>query len=173
MLPSLSFVLGGAASGKSIFAENLIVNSGLKPVYVATARIWDDEIKKRVDVHKDRRSDAWTTIEATHDLAPALRDLGPDSAVLIDCATMWLTNHLMDRSELSDAQAALVDALDHSAAHIVIVSNELGQGIVPADPESRAFREAQGRLNIALAQQADLVVQVVVGLPNVLKGSLP
>ncbi|MBM2293669.1 bifunctional adenosylcobinamide kinase/adenosylcobinamide-phosphate guanylyltransferase [Sulfitobacter pseudonitzschiae] len=172
MLPSMTFVLGGAASGKSAFAENVIINSGLIPVYLATARIWDAEIKDRVKVHRDRRDAAWINFEATHDLAHVLCERDASEAVLIDCATMWLTNHVMDGNNLAQAQAALMQALDDCAAPVVIVSNELGQGIVPADADTRAFREAQGRLNIALAARADTAIQVVAGLPNVLKGSL-
>lgn len=93
--------------------------------------------------------------------------------MLIDCATMWLTNHLMEDNDLDQAQGSLLDALENCAAPWVIVSNEVGQGIVPEGALSRRFREAQGRLNIALARQAELVVQVTVGLPLVLKGHLP
>jgi hypothetical protein len=78
MLPKLSFVLGGAASGKSVFAENLILNSELSPVYIATSRVWDDETKNRVDIHKSRRDGSWTTVEASFDLAPALDAATPD-----------------------------------------------------------------------------------------------
>ncbi|UOA25727.1 bifunctional adenosylcobinamide kinase/adenosylcobinamide-phosphate guanylyltransferase [Pseudosulfitobacter sp. DSM 107133] len=172
MLPSTTFVLGGAASGKSVFAENVIVNSGLTPVYLATARIWDAEIKSRVQIHRDRRTSAWINCEATHDLAPVLSERRAGEAVLIDCATMWLTNHFMDGADLQLAQTALLQALADCAVPVVMVSNEVGQGIVPADAETRAFREAQGRLNIALAAQADTAVQVIAGLPNILKGTL-
>ena len=173
MLPALTFVLGGAASGKSVFAENLIINSKLMPVYIATSRIWDDEIKNRVDIHKSRRDSTWTTVEAPFDLCPALEKVTSDDAVLIDCATMWLTNHLLEDHPLDIAKSDLLRALERSNAPVVIVSNEVGQGIVPDNALSRQFREAQGRLNIALAARANLVVQVVAGLPNVLKGNLP
>ena len=173
MLPSLTFVLGGAASGKSVFAENLILNSQLTPVYIATSRVWDDETKARVDLHKSRRDATWTTHEAAFDLAPALANATPQHAILIDCATMWLTNHLLEENPLDVAHSALFKALDTCTAPIVIVSNEVGMGIVPDNALSRTFREAQGRLNIALAARANLAVQVVAGLPNVLKGTLP
>jgi adenosylcobinamide kinase/adenosylcobinamide-phosphate guanylyltransferase len=173
MLPSLTFVLGGAASGKSVFAENLILNSQLNPIYVATSRGWDDETKTRVDVHKSRRNATWTTVEAPFDLAPALETATAENAVMIDCATMWLTNHLLEDHLLDTAQSELFKAFNSCAAPIVIVSNEVGQGIVPDNALSRKFREAQGRLNIALAARAELVVQVIAGLPNVLKGTLP
>ncbi|MFX4299342.1 MULTISPECIES: bifunctional adenosylcobinamide kinase/adenosylcobinamide-phosphate guanylyltransferase [Roseobacteraceae] len=168
----MTFVLGGAASGKSVFAENIIINSALTPVYLATARVWDAEIKKRVQVHQNRRTSVWANFEATHDLAPVLSDRHKGEAVLIDCATMWLTNHVMDGTDLAQAQSELLQALAGCPAPVVIVSNELGQGIVPADADTRAFREAQGRLNITLAAHADTAIQVVAGLPNVLKGAL-
>ena len=173
MLPNLSFVLGGAASGKSLFAEKLILNSGLKPTYVATSRIWDDETRSRIEVHKSRRNDTWTTIEAPIDLAPTLRAATADQAILIDCATMWLTNHLLEEHDLSVQFDLLLDALKSCKTPIIIVSNEVGQGIVPDNALSRQFREAQGRLNIALAAQSNFAVQVVAGLPNVFKGLLP
>ena len=172
MLPALTFVLGGAASGKSVFSEKLILSSDLSPVYIATSRIWDDETQTRVNVHKSRRDDRWRTIEAPFDLAPALASATAKDAVLIDCATTWLTNHLLGENDLATAQTALLTALSGCMAPVVIVSNEVGQGIVPDNALSRQFREAQGRLNITLAAQADLAVQVVAGLPNVLKGSL-
>lgn len=173
MFVKSTIVLGGAASGKSQWAESFIESSGLKPIYVATGRIWDDEIKNRVDVHKARRDDRWTTVEAPLELGPPLADLTPEHAVLIDCATMWLSNQIMDENPLALAQTRLFDALRACAAPWVMVTNEVGHGIVPDNKLARDFREAQGRLNIALAAQAALVVQVTAGLPNTLKGTLP
>ncbi|GAB4558212.1 MAG: hypothetical protein Tsb0024_22630 [Ruegeria sp.] len=121
----------------------------------------------------DQRGTGWHTIEAPMDLCPALAGLSPDQVCLIDCATMWLSNHLLADSDLEQEQAALLAALRACPAQIVIVSNEVGHGVVPDNALARKFREAQGRLNIALAAQADLVVQVIAGLPQVLKGQLP
>ena len=173
MLPIGTFVLGGAASGKSVWAENLIESMDLKMVYLATGRVLDDEVRARVHIHQARRDHRWRTVEAPLDLGPTLSALDAGTAVLIDCATMWLSNHLMDESDPAQAQAALIAALRACAAPWVIVSNEVGQGIVPENALARRFREAQGRLNIALAAEADLAVQVVAGLPQVLKGRLP
>ena len=173
MLSNGTFVLGGAASGKSVWAENLLLSSGLKPVYLATGRIEDDETFSRVAVHKNRRDTRWRTVEEPLDLTEPLRQLTPDEGVLIDCATMWLSNQMMQDGDLADAQSALLAALGSCRAPWIIVSNETGQGIVPQNALARRFREAQGRLNIALAAQADLAVQVIAGLPQVLKGSLP
>ena len=169
MLPSLTFVLGGAASGKSRIAENILVNSGLNLVYLATSRIWDDEIQEKVNVHRARRGPEWATVNAPVDLATPLDQATSDQAVLRDCATMWLTNIMLDERELEAEQSALLAALKRCSAPVVIVSNEVGQGIVPDNALARRFREAQGRLNIALAEQANHVLHVVAGLPRDLK----
>nr|WP_171211862.1 bifunctional adenosylcobinamide kinase/adenosylcobinamide-phosphate guanylyltransferase [Ruegeria sp. HKCCA5426] len=171
--PDLTFVIGGAASGKSGFAEQLVVSSGKNRTYLATSQVFDDEMRLKIDRHIAQRGPDWSTIEASLDLEPALSALTPDDVCLIDCATMWLTNHMLAENDLMQAQTALLKALADCKAPVVIVSNEVGQGIVPENALSRRFREAQGRLNIALAAQAELVVQVQVGLPLVLKGQLP
>ncbi len=172
MLPDLTFVLGGAASGKSAFAEQLVVSSGKSRVYLATSQVFDDEMRAKVDHHIAQRGSDWPTVEAPLDLAPTLADLNAEQICLIDCATMWLTNHLLAESDLHAAQTDLLQAFKNCPAQIVIVSNEVGHGIVPENTLARRFREAQGRLNIALAAQAELVVQVTAGLPMVLKGTL-
>lgn len=171
--PSRVCVLGGAASGKSEWAENAILSSGLRPVYIATGRVFDAEVKARVDVHRARRDARWSTIEAPLDIGLALGSLGTNDFALIDCATMWLTNHLLDGSDLVVAQNAMLTALRQSTTPWIIVSNEVGHGIVPDNALARQFREVQGRLNIALAADATLVVQIIAGLPQVLKGELP
>lgn len=172
MLGKGCFVLGGAASGKSVWAENYILSSGLNPAYLATGRVEDAEMNLRVKVHKDRRDTRWRTIEEPLDLGPSLASLTPRTPVLIDCATMWLSNQMMEQADLSDATQALVSALRSCPAPWVIVSNEVGHGIVPDNKLARQFREAQGRLNIALAAEAALAVLVVAGMPQILKGSL-
>lgn len=172
MLPQRLFVLGGAASGKSEWAETVCKNSGLRSVYVATGRIFDQEVHKRVKIHQARRDANWTTIEAPTELAHALDPLGPDDIALIDCATMWLSNHLLDGSDLGAAQIDFLTTLRRCRASWVVVSNEVGHGIVPDNALARQFREAQGRLNIALAAEASVAVQIIAGLPQVLKGTL-
>ncbi|SLN49796.1 Bifunctional adenosylcobalamin biosynthesis protein CobP [Ruegeria meonggei] len=171
--PDLTFVLGGAASGKSAFAEQVVVSEGKNKIYVATSQVFDDEMEQKVQRHLAQRGADWTTIEAPLDLGPDLARLTPNDICLIDCATMWLTNHMLAENDLDQAQSALLQALRSCHAPVVIVSNEVGHGIVPDNALSRRFREAQGRLNIALAAQADLAIQVTAGLPLVLKGQLP
>ncbi len=173
MLSGLTFVLGGAASGKSKYAETVIENSGLGKIYVATARIWDEEIQAKVDLHQARRGADWTCLDAPIDVAGALGSASEKQATLLDCATMWLTNVMLDNHDLAAEQDRFLTALARSKGPVVVVSNEVGQGIVPDTPLGRAFREAQGRLNIALAAQADCVVHVVAGLPQVIKGVAP
>lgn len=172
MLPTGTFVLGGAASGKSEWAENYILSSGLQVTYLATGYVWDDEIADKVKIHQNRRDARWHTVEAPLDLAPVLAGLSSDTPVMIDCATMWLSNQMMAEADLTAATDALLDALRACLTPWVIVSNEVGHGIVPDNALARRFREAQGRLNIALAREADLAVMVVAGLPQVLKGTL-
>ena len=173
MLPKLTFVLGGAASGKSLWAENLLLSSRLAPVYLATARAFDDEIYSKIILHKNRRGPVWTNLEAEVDLGTPLEQLKDDQGILIDCATMWLTNLMMDDLDVETAREALSNALQSCSGSVVVVSNEVGHGIVPDNALARRFREAQGHLNCALAAQADLAVLVTAGLPQVLKGRLP
>ena len=173
MLPTGTFVLGGAASGKSEWAESYILSSNLQVIYLATGQILDDETDHRVKVHQARRDDRWHTVEEPLDLGPALADLSPDTPMLIDCATMWLSNQMMAEADLSVVTDALLGALRACPSPWVIVSNEVGHGIVPDNKQARQFREAQGRLNIALAREADLAVMIIAGLPQVLKGTLP
>lgn len=173
MLPKSTFVLGGAASGKSQWAEELANLYDSPMVYLATGQVFDDEGAARVEVHKSRRDNRWRTVEAPYEAAAALGGLSADEVVLIDCATMWLSNQMLAENDLGQAQRALFEALEDCAAPWIMVSNEVGHGIVPENALARQFREAQGRLNIALAARADLAVQVIAGLPQVLKGELP
>lgn len=173
MLPGLSLVLGGAASGKSAFAEGLVRGAGRGLVYFATARVQDDEMREKVAHHKRLRGDGWRTIEEPLDVGRALAAIGGDNAVLLDCATMWLSNNLLDGNDLAEAEAALMAGLALCAAPVVIVSNEVGLSVVPENALARRFRDEQGRLNQKLVEKAGLVVNVVAGLPQVLKGTLP
>ena len=173
MLPKLSLVLGGAASGKSALAEDLVLNTQLNPVYVATAQVFDDEMAQKVARHRDQRGTLWDTIEEPINVASVLERVTEDDAVLIDCATLWLTNLILGEHNLAKESAALLSALDTCAGPIVIVSNETGQGIVPDNALARRFRNAQGTLNQQIASKADLVVAVMAGLPMTLKGQLP
>jgi adenosylcobinamide kinase/adenosylcobinamide-phosphate guanylyltransferase len=173
MLPKLTLIIGAAASGKSTFAETLVTTTMRTRTYIATAQAFDDEMHAKIARHKDMRGAGWHTVEAPLDIPAALQQVPGDHVVLIDCATLWLSNHLLVESDLQQAGADLLTALETCPAPVAIVSNEVGAGVVPDNALSRKFREAQGRLNQRLAAQAGLVITVIAGLPMVMKGALP
>lgn len=167
----LALVIGGARSGKSATAEKLVTMRGRPLIYIATAEARDAEMRARIDRHRQDRGAGWTTIEAPLDLAGALAVQPAEAAVLVDCATLWLTNHLLAGHDLEAETARLLDALAACPAPVAVVSNETGWGIVPENALARRFRDEQGRLNQRLAERADLVMGVMAGLPFVLKGA--
>ena len=173
ILPPLTLVIGGAASGKSAFAEELTQSARLPKTYIATGQAFDTEMGRKINAHVVRRGPNWTTVEAPLDVVPVLQARTDAEVCLLDCATFWLTNLMLANRDIETEQIRLLAALSVCAAPIVVVSNEVGQGIVPETSLGRRFRQAQGQLNIALAVQADLVLQVVVGLPQILKGTMP
>ncbi|MEY5037201.1 MAG: hypothetical protein RL472_307 [Pseudomonadota bacterium] len=169
--PKLSLILGGARSGKSRLAERLAHAAGLPRQYIATAEIWDEEMRARIDQHVADRGDGWVTHEAPRDVAAALRRAS--GVVLMDCATLWLTNVMLAGGDIRTETEALITAIAAYPDPVIVVSNEVGWGIVPDNRLSRDFRDEQGRLNQRLAEAADLVAGVMAGLPMVLKGQLP
>lgn len=172
-VPRVTLVTGGARSGKSTWAEGLARRSGRPRRYVATAQAWDDEMADRIARHQADRGPGWTTVEAPLDLAGALRGAPVDEVVLVDCLTLWLTNHLLAGHDLEKEADGLMAALSACAAPVILVTNEVGWGIVPDNALARQFRDEQGRLNQRLAARADCVVAVMCGLPLALKGLLP
>lgn len=172
-LPPLTLIVGGASSGKSAFAERMMESTGRPMTYVATAQAFDEEMRLKIATHRARRGAGWTTIEAPLDIAAPLDAADADAVVLVDCMTLWLTNHLIAETELVNEESRTIHALGTCRAPVVVVTNEVGAGIVPENALARRFRSAQGRLNQGLAARADLVVTVIAGLPLVLKGTLP
>lgn len=173
MLPKLTVVLGGAASGKSSFAETLTKGAGRSLIYFATAQVFDEEMRAKVSRHKVMRGEKWHTIEEPLEVGAALAKVDANKAVLLDCATMWLSNHLIAENDISKAESALFGGLAQCPAPVIVVSNEVGHSVVPENALARRFQQAQGELNQKLAAEADLVVNVIAGLPQVLKGTLP
>lgn len=172
--PTKAMVLGGAASGKSAFGENLVIGQKVPKTYLATAQAFDAEMAAKINAHKEIRENAgWTTVEEPLHIAQILSSAKTGEAILLDCATMWLSNVLLDERSVDAEIKEFVNAVATSPALVTVVTNEVGQGVVPDTPLGRQFREHQGALNIQLAATCDLVVQVVAGLPNVLKGTLP
>lgn len=165
-----ALVLGGARSGKSALAERMARETGLSRVYIATAQAFDAEMADRIAQHRADRGEGWATVEAPRDLAGALAQSDGDGRVLlVDCLTLWLTNAMLAGEKVDAAFDALLAQLAAMRAPVVLVSNELGLGLVPETPLGRRFRDAQGRLNQRVAAQADLALFVAAGLPLVLK----
>lgn len=171
-MESSTLVLGGARSGKSSHAEKLARETGLARVYVATAQAYDDEMRERIARHQaDRAEDGWRTIEEPIGLAAVIaRNAKPDTVLLIDCLTLWLSNIMLSGRDVPAMQAALISILEAAKGPVILVSNEVGMGIVPETKLGRDFRDAQGRLNQAVAAMVPCVVFVAAGLPLVLKG---
>jgi len=172
-LHKLTFVLGGAASGKSALAERIVDATGKPKVYVATAQAFDDEMRQKIVAHQVSRGDGWETVEEPYDLVGVLERQAAEAVVLVDCLTLWLTNILLAEHDLDAEFDRLIEALESRGSELVLVSNEVGQGIVPDNALSRRFRAAQGRLNQKVAASADTVTAVLAGLPVALKGEIP
>ncbi len=163
-------VLGGARSGKSRIAQELAEEASKERVYIATAQALDDEMQERITRHRTERDSLWQTCEAPFELAEVVRvHAGPDRVVLVDCVTLWLSNILLAERNLDQETARLVQAIDDAQGPIILVSNEVGHGIVPATPLGRVFRDEQGRLNQRLATACDAVVFIAAGCPVLLK----
>jgi adenosylcobinamide kinase / adenosylcobinamide-phosphate guanylyltransferase len=171
MSVSLTLVLGGARSGKSRYAENLIAALDPPWAYVATAEAGDEEMAGRIKEHRARRGPSWRTIEAPRDVVAALTACGT-SPVLVDCLTLWLSNLMLADANVEAEIQRLEMALAAASAPIVTVTNEVGSGVVPDHPLGRRFRDWQGVLNQRIAARADRVVLMVAGLPVAIKGTL-
>ncbi len=170
---SVTLVLGGARSGKSRYAETICRQTGRALIYVATAEAHDDEMKARIAKHRsDRAADGWRTIEEPKDLAAVLKgEAAPGQILLVDCLTLWLTNHLLADADVDAEIERLCAAVSTSSADLVLVANEVGFGIVPENKLARTFRDHAGRLNQRIAEIAGRVTLVVAGLPVQVKGS--
>ncbi|HWT62854.1 MAG TPA: bifunctional adenosylcobinamide kinase/adenosylcobinamide-phosphate guanylyltransferase [Ochrobactrum sp.] len=167
----ITFVLGGARSGKSSFAETMVESSGLQPVYLATGRAFDPEMENRIATHRDRRSSQWRTEEEPLDLVGALeKHTGNDRFVLVDCLTLWITNLMMAEQDIANATDVLIAALPKLCGPVAFVSNEVGLGIVPENRMAREFRDHVGFLHQAVATAADEVYFLAAGLPLKMKG---
>jgi len=179
-------VIGGARSGKSVYAERRAADTGLRVVYVATAEARDAEMARRIAHHRSRRPPAWGLVEAPLALAAALRaQAASDTCLLVDCLTLWLTNLLfagaaarqaeageaIDCPLLAGETAALIALLPTLPGRVVLVSNEVGWGLVPMQPLSRCFADEQGRLNQRVAAVCERVTLIAAGLPLALKSA--
>ncbi len=179
----LVLILGGARSGKSSIAEKLAERSGGRVTFVATAEAWDDEMRRRIERHKAERPAGWSTVEEPIALAEAVQAAAPESdTVLVDCLTLWVSNKLCQvnldvppeerraveeqlERELEQTAARLVEAARSTGVTLLLVSTEVGLGLVPDNPLGRVYRDLLGLLNRRLAAEADQVLLMVAGLP--------
>lgn len=180
-----TLVLGGARSGKSAYAERSAAASGKEVVYIATAQAGDGEMVARIAHHRQQRPAVWTTVEEPIALGDALqRWCAPQRVILVDCLTLWLSNVLFSGSVdfpdvgtitlppvFHEQHAYFLQALEQASGDIVLVSNEIGMGVVPYGAVSRCFTDEAGRLNQTVAACCEHVVLVAAGLPLVLKGA--
>jgi adenosylcobinamide kinase / adenosylcobinamide-phosphate guanylyltransferase len=169
-LPPITLVLGGARSGKSRYAEQLVERAAEYGIYCATAEAGDAEMAERIAAHRARRGPFWRTVETPLALAPTIAaEAAPERPVLVDCLTLWLSNLLMAGRRPDHEEQKLCRMLRAAAGPVVLVANEVGLGLVPETPLGRQFRDAAGRLNQEIAALADRVVFIAVGLPLILK----
>jgi len=165
----ITLVLGGARSGKSAYAEKIIEDLG-GGTYLATSRVWDAEMAERVQTHQDRRNELWSTIEEPVHIHDIVR--GTTSPMLVDCLTLWLSNLMEEECDIDAETQKLCEALKDAKKDVVVVSNEVGLGIVPDNALARKFRDHAGRVNQAVAQTADRVLFIAAGLPLTMKDEI-
>lgn len=170
-IPHLTLVLGGVASGKSAHAEALALKARRSLLYIATAEAHDSDMRAKIDVHIARRGPEWRTLEAPLSTAEALIEAPAGQIILLDCLTMWLSNHLFAEHDLTAETDKLLGAITRCKSPIIAVSNELGLGGIGADSLTRRFQREQGQLNQRIAARAELVHFVTAGITQTLKGT--
>ncbi|HWA19304.1 MAG TPA: bifunctional adenosylcobinamide kinase/adenosylcobinamide-phosphate guanylyltransferase [Devosia sp.] len=165
-------ILGGARSGKTSFAERMAMRAGETPLYLATAQALDDEMLERVKLHQQQRHKRFATLEEPLDLATALKAGAREhDVILVDCITLWITNMLGENVQVAKAVDELISTLTEiDSARVIVVSNEVGLGIVPDNPLARTFRDLSGAAHQRLAEICGEVHFIIAGLPMTLKG---
>ena len=166
-----TLILGGARSGKSQHGENLALKNFGSPIYIFTAQSWDSEMDKRIVIHKERREGKnWQDVEAPIELSTAITSHATeDTTILIDCLTLWITNLMLTDTDIDTAINNLLTTIKTSPGEIILVSNEVGFGIVPENAMARRFRDFSGALHQKLALQAENVLLMVAGIPIMVK----
>ena len=168
---ALTLILGGARSGKSSHAQRLAEATSFDRIYIATAQALDKEMDARISRHQLDRGTGWKTVEAPIGVAAVIEKVDNKSTVfLVDCLTLWLSNLMHNEYNLEAETDALIKVLLASSNPVILISNEVGLGLVPVTPLGREFRDAQGRLNQRIAAVCDHVEFIAAGLPLKLKG---
>ncbi len=168
-MAKITLVLGGQRSGKSHYAEQLVEAQG-SGFYLATAQAFDTEMKERIQTHKQRRGDLWQTCEEPMAVAEIIiRESRPTRPILLDCLTLWLSNLMLAERDVDRELEGLLEALRQARGPVVLVSNEVGQGIIPDNALARQFVDCAGRMNRLVAEASDRVIFMTAGLPQILK----
>ena len=168
-MAEIILVTGGARSGKSALAERLAQSCGKKVIYIATSEPFDDEMQSRIDRHRARRDAGWRTVDAPLELPDMLVQTDGDAPRLVDCLTMWLNNLIYHNRDVGDEMDRLIKVISEQQADLVMVTNEIGSGLVPQTAEARKFRDLAGELNQVVAQAASQVYLSVSGIPVKIK----
>ncbi len=172
-MAKITLVLGGSRSGKSWYCEQLAAKTERRKLYVATAQALDEEMLMRVAGHRARRGDEWSVIEAPIDISGVISAKNNEkSVILIDCLTLWLSNLLGAGLNIVEYSDLLIDSLKSTESEVILVSNEVGMGIVPDNALARQFRDYAGILHQRVAEVADLLVLMVAGVPMIVKGQV-
>lgn len=168
--PKNTLILGGTRSGKSSFAQRLAEENGGEWIYIATAEAFDAEMADRINRHRKDRAPNWQTVEENRNIANVIRDKSSRGTILlIDCLTLWLSNLMMAKADIETEVDNLLSALDRAQGSVILVSNEVGSGIVPESPLGREFRDESGRMNQRIAATVQEVALITAGLPLWLK----
>ena len=162
-------ITGGTRSGKSSFAEKRTLSYGTPVIYIATAQAFDEEMENRIQLHQQRRGDEWRTISEPLAIANILTSLDRQGACLVDCLTLWLSNLIFAEEDISKATSSLIEAIATRRDPVILVTNEVGGGIVPENALARRFRDEAGRLNQIVAEAVDEVYTCISGIPLKLK----
>jgi adenosylcobinamide kinase/adenosylcobinamide-phosphate guanylyltransferase len=175
-MKQIIFVTGGCRSGKSRFALDYANKHFKNKIFLATAPALDDEMKKRIKAHQEARGPEWAAIEEQTEIAKAVATVKTNyEVILLDCMTLWLSNLIMageQESQIFSKTEAFIEAIQKIPQSVIIVSNEVGYGVVPVNDIARQFRDVMGTVNQRLAASADVVVWTIAGLPQIIKGTL-
>jgi len=178
-----TLIIGGARSGKSRLSQEMALKAGGDVLFVATAEAGDDEMRQRIEKHRKVRPSGWKTLETTTHIGNQIsKNIGPARTVVIDCITLLVSNIFQQHGEKADTARlekavmaeidGLLDCIDRTDAHFIIVTNEVGLGLVPADKSSRLYRDLLGKVNQRLAAHADEVYLMAAGIPLTIKGKV-
>lgn len=163
-------VLGGARSGKSRYAEDIAGRADLPKIYVATAEPRDSEMSQRIEEHQRRRAGDWVTLEEAYDVPTLIQDhVAKECTILVDCLTIWLSNLMLAKRNIDEAISDLLRATSDFRGRLIMVSNEVGLGIVPDNKLGREFRDLSGSMNQRVAAHVDRVQFIIAGYPMNLK----